>query len=244
MKKRFVSLLLVLVLCIGLAFTVSAGENAKVAEVIDNANLLTAQEESVLTAKLAEVAAKYDISLVVVTEVTLNGKYIRDFADDYYDYNGYRDDGAVLVLSMDDRAWWVSTKGDCIDKIKADEVEDGIISYLRVNQYYNAFCEFAEVCDEEMRPPYLFTFIICLGIGLAIAFSVTGAMRSQLKTVRAKGSASDYICEGSLQVEQSRDLYLYTSHIKTVKPKSNSSGSSGSHVSSSGSSHGGGGGHF
>ena len=51
------------------------------------------------------------MDLVVVTANTLGGKSPMEYADDYYDYNGYTDDGALLLVSMEDRDWWISTKG-------------------------------------------------------------------------------------------------------------------------------------
>ena len=243
MKKRFFALLFAVLLCVGLTLTVSAAQ-PKIAEVVDEADLLTDQQEAALTVRLTEVAGKYDISLVVLTISSRGGASIHSYADDYYDYNGYREDGAVLVLDMSDRKWYVSTKGVCIDKIDYEEVGEDILDSLRDDRYYDAFMEFADSCGDQMAPPYLMTFVICLAIGLVIALIITGSMRSKMKSVRAKGSAADYVCEGSMHVSTSRDLYLYTTHTRTAKPKDNDSSSGGSHTSSSGSDHGGGGGSF
>ncbi|WP_449077534.1 hypothetical protein [Ruminococcus sp.] len=49
---------------------------------------------------------------------------------------------------------------------------------------------------------------------------------------------------GSLNVTESRDLFLYKTFTRTAKPKNNSSSGSSTHTSSSGSTHGGGGGKF
>lgn len=90
-------------------------------------------------------------------------------------------------------------------------------------------------------------------IGLVIAFIYTMYLKSQLKTVRRKPSASDYVVPGSMQLTQQRDIYLYANLKKTPKPKNNSSsrsggssfgGGSSTHVSSSGRTHGGSRGRF
>lgn len=241
MKRRYLSLILAVIMCFALALTANAA-GASPAAVVDEGDLLTSEEEKILLARLNEVADAYDISVVVVTRDSLGDKSARAFADDYYDYNGFRDDGVLLLVSMENRDWWVSTKGKCIDEIKSDDVGDAIVSYLKSERYLKAFNAFADTCEKAMRPAYFLAAVICLAIGLVIGFVVTGIMRGKLKSVRVKQSASDYICPGSLQLDVSRDLYLYCTHTRRAKPKNNSS--SGSHRSSSGSRHGGGGGHF
>lgn len=91
--------------------------------------------------------------------------------------------------------------------------------------------------------------IISVVIGIIIAFLYTGYLKSQLKTVRSKASAQDYVVPGSFNVTQQRDIYLYGNVKKTPKPKNNSSsgksggssfgGGSSTHRSSSGRTHGG-----
>ena len=90
--------------------------------------------------------------------------------------------------------------------------------------------------------------VISVVIGLVIAFLYTNSLKSQLKTVKSKSSASDYIIPGSFGLTGQRDVYLYSNVTKTPKPKSNSSGSRGgssfgggssTHRSSSGRTHGG-----
>jgi len=65
-------------------------------------------------------------------------------------------------------------------------------------------------------------------------------MKGQLKSVRFKSAASDYTKAGSMNVTESRDLFLYRTVSRREKPRENSGGSS-THTSSSGRSHGGGG---
>ncbi len=90
---------------------------------------------------------------------------------------------------------------------------------------------------------------ISVVIGLVIAFFYTNHLKSQLKTVRSKPSASDYVIPGSFSLTGQRDVYLYSNVKKTPKPKNNNTGSrsggssfgggSSTHRSSSGRTHGG-----
>ena len=91
-----------------------------------------------------------------------------------------------------------------------------------------------------------------LVIGLIVAVIVMTVMKSGMKSVHMKAEASDYVREGSFDLTESNDTYLYSTVTKTEKPKDddNGSGSSGggfgsggnfssTHTSSSGSTHGG-----
>lgn len=244
MKKRITALLLVLVLGLLLALPAAASQGVRTYGLIDDgADLLTEEQEAKLTVYLRSLGEKLDISLVVVTVDSLGYKSPMAYADDYYETYGFLPDGALLLVSMEYRDWWVSTSGKCEDEISSDKIEDAVVSHLSSGAYYAAFEAFGKSCEKQMTPAYFLGAVICIGIGLVAALLVTFTMRSQMKTVRPQHSAHNYICPGSLNVTASRDIYLYRTHTVTAKPKSSSS-SSGSHRSSSGRSHGGGGGKF
>ena len=89
--------------------------------------------------------------------------------------------------------------------------------------------------------------VISVVIGIVIAFLYTNFLKSQLKTVKSKPSASDYVIPGSFTLTGQRDVFLYRNIKKTPKPKNNSGsrggssfgGGSSTHRSSSGRTHGG-----
>ena len=91
---------------------------------------------------------------------------------------------------------------------------------------------------------YLF---LALGIGLVLAWVVVGVMKSQLRSVAFQENAASYVREGSMNLTNSRELFLYRDVNRTERPKesrSSDSGGSSTHTSSSGTTHGGGGGSF
>ena len=85
---------------------------------------------------------------------------------------------------------------------------------------------------------------ISLIVGFIIALSVTGSMKSQLKTIRREPAAGSYVVDGSMRVTENREFFLYRNITRREKPKSNSKGGSSTHRGSSGTFHGGGGGKF
>lgn len=63
-------------------------------------------------------------------------------------------------------------------------------------------------------------FVIA-GVAICGAFLTTGIMRSQLKSVRKKNAASDYVRDGSFNLTDKRDIYMYRKVDRRAKPKDN-----------------------
>lgn len=157
-----------LLLCIGIAFPVSASEipesedvdimlfnETHPARVVDEADLLTDGEENDLAAQLDEISERLQFDVAVVTVNSTNGQDIIDFTDDYYDYNGYglgEDyDGAMLMIDMGAREFYISTCGYGITALGDDElsyISDQFLNGLSDGDYYDAFCTFASLCDD------------------------------------------------------------------------------------------------
>ena len=72
-------------------------------------------------------------------------------------------------------------------------------------------------------------------------------MKRKLHTVNMQAAANNYLKNGSLNITESNDIFLYSNVTKTAKPQDNDSNSgsgSSTHESSSGNTYGGGGGTF
>lgn len=253
MKKL---LILLVILC--MVFSVSASAPL----VVDNADVLSTQEEQALTTQLESLQNTLGIDVVVLTVTSLNGTSPMVYADDYFDYNGYGMDGALLLLDMGGRNWWISTAGNCIAPVDADRIGDHIVPYLSAGEYYTAFSLFANLVKAAMeRPDEKGEYIVddygnvhfqpkvthwydgwwqCLLAGALIGGITVAVMASGMKSVRSKNSASDYVKRDSFELTRQEDIFLYQTITRRAKPKNNG----GSHRGSSGRSHGGGGGRF
>lgn len=258
--KRVLSIVFTVVIISALCLTpFSAAE--KGAKVVDPKGYLTSEQVSDVTAKLNDITDKYDMDVVVVLIDTLNGASKVEYADDYYDYNGYKDDGCLLLLSIIDREWYISTKGYGITAFTdygIQNIGSELKSYLKDEDYYGACDEFASLADEfiaeaKKGKPYdtnherkdffdnLFAIGISLGIGLIIALVSVAMVKKSYKPVRLKAEANDYLVKDSLVVHNGYDNFLYT-HVSRTRRSENKGGGSSTHTSSSGSTHGGGGG--
>lgn len=282
--KRILCLLLVLCL---LAVGASAAKSRP--RVDDGAGLLTEEQCISLREKLELASDQLSFDLVIVTckDPVVDAQ---TFADAYYDQGGYLPDGALLLLDMGSRTWYVSTCGTGIGilpDVVIDEIMDRPLALISAENYAQGFDAFADACIERVRyahmdpegyqekvdaevsqgpkdpygphhdhsegaafpedwPAYA---LVGLAAGLVTALIATGVMRKKLRTVHPAVAAGDYLRQGSMQVTNARDVFLYRTVSRVAKPQNtnNSSGGShsgGVHVSSGGVSHGGHGGHF
>ena len=212
------------------------------------------------------------MEVVVAAFETIDGASPMEYADDFYDYNGYgygeNRDGLILIVVMDTSDWWISTRGTAITAFTdagIDYIGDQIVPYMSAGDFNGAFNAFADQCKTFMaqaatgdpfdvhnlpQPPKEpfnagMAIVIALVVGFIIGKIYTGKLKGQLQSVTAQKAAAGYIRDGSLNVTNARDFFLYRSVTKTAKESDSSSGGgSSTHTSSSGATHGGGGGKF
>lgn len=257
MKKRILSAFFAAVIFAVCSVCAAA---ADVERLCDFDGVLTDSEAADISAKLDSVSDELGLDIVVVTDSGIDGSP-EAYADDFYDYNGYRGDGILLFVDVSGRDWHISTKGYGITAVTDAGLEymsGQFKPYLSNGDYYKAFGTFADLCADFVKqarsgrpydvgnlpkgsvPPVLIP--IAIGVGALIALIICLVWRGQLKSVRARQSAVDYVRSGSFNVTRSRDIFLYSKLERREKPKDN--GGSSTHTSSSGSEHGGGGGKF
>lgn len=99
MKKTIIVILFAVLLCISLSVPAFAQGNIPL--LVDNAELLTDSEERVLLSNLENISSNQQMDIVIVTVKGLDGETPRDYADDFYDFNCYAEDGVLLLISME-----------------------------------------------------------------------------------------------------------------------------------------------
>ena len=242
---------LLLLLTVGV-LTVGAAD-AHPPRLVDNAGLLSQAEADSLRATLDQYSEELNFDIVVVTTNTLDGKTPRDYADDYFDYNGYgygaNRDGALFLryINGSSKEVWLSTSGEGIKAIRDADIEsifDDMEDDIRANRYGAAFRIFAQDVRDEVldyRSYDTIWIFVGLAVGLGVGLIATNAMRSSLKSVRQQRYAGSYIKGNSVNITEARDIFLYRTVSRVAKPKESSGGGSSTHTNSSGRSHGGGG---
>ena len=221
--------------------------NRTLSLVEDYADVLTDSEEAELIAKLEALGSEYDIEIGAITVDSYEGKDPQDFADDFYDYNGYgygyNDDGLIVVFNTGEgdgnRNLAISTHGKGIElltDLEIDRIIEMMINPIKNGDFAGAFDNFVTECEVAFDESISIIWIpVSILVGFGLAFIIVKIQASKLKTVVQKADAADYV--GNVVLTYQNDQFMYRNVTSSPKVKSESSST---HTSSSGRTHGGG----
>ncbi len=241
MKTRFFIICLVFLLAAFCLLNVSAAAY----NVVDEAGLLTDKEESALAKKLEDFKNEHGVELAVVLVNTTNGQDIERFSEIYYKTAGFDYDGIMLLVNMntdgaapEGKALHLYSSGvgyDALSDAQSQHICDSVAACFADKDYTDGVSSFVSLCDARVgehkngKPfNWFLSLAVSLGIGLVVALISTGVMRSKLKSVHKQTTATQYVDRRGVNLEESRDLFLYSNVVKTYIPRSNPSGRSGS----------------
>lgn len=153
--KRLSVLLLALSLLLAFSLCAGASDDRTMPLLVDDADLLTPDAEAALLSVLEAGSAAVAADIAVVTVNDTEGKSVQDYAQDFFDINGYgrggANDGVLLLVSMAERDYWITTTGFCIEAITdygRKLIENTFLSYLSSGDYAGAFSRYAETCEK------------------------------------------------------------------------------------------------
>ncbi len=261
MKNRIISIAIAVVMLFSFVFAASA-DSAETAIfeqvertlplVVDNADLLTDDQEKEFNEKFISFTEEYEMGIAFVTVISLDGKTAEEFADDFYDENGYgygeNDDGLLLLYlpgEAGQRELYITTHGEAIYEISDDmintmllEMKDDIIN----GDYSSALDSYIANVTECVKPGvsimWLFIFIIA---AIILVMLVLNIVASANKSVYKQTDAKVYVRSGSLVLTGRNDAFKGTYVNREEKVQENSNSGSSTHTSSAGRTHGGGG---
>ena len=227
----------------------------------DQEELLTTEEQEELLARLDEISERQQCDVVIVTVASIAGKTAPEYADDYFDSQGYgygeKSDGILLLVGMKERVWAISTHGSlgisAFTDAGLDYIKEDVQFQLKLDNYAKAFRTFASLCDQFLtaahkgKPydvgnlpikhasPSILIFLFPIGI-LIMAWKSRSKKRS-LKSVVKKTGAISYKVPNSLHlwVDEDRITGSHVTKRKRNEESRDRGGSSGSGGSSGGS---------
>lgn len=227
----------------------------------DQEELLTTEEQEELLARLDEISERQQCDVVIVTVASIEGKTATEYADDYFDYQGYgygeKSDGILLLVGMKECVWAISTHGSlgisAFTDAGLDYIKEDVQFQLKLDNYAKAFRTFASLCDQFLtaahkgKPydvgnlpikhasPSILIFLFPIGI-LIMAWKSRSKKRS-LKSVVKKTGAISYKVPNSLHlwVDEDRITGSHVTKRKRNEESRDRGGSSGSGGSSGGS---------
>ena len=237
MKKKLFSTILVVMLALSMALSVSAAPKTFV---LDDAGLLTQQEAAELSGTLSRLSDTYDAQIVVVTIPSAEGDDPDSIVEYFYDDMGFgygeNHDGVLLLVCMASREYRILSNGYCgaaINTGAIDDIGNAIVNDLTDGNYAEAFGGFADKCEyylDGYLNGFPFDFGISIGIALLIGVlvgQIVGkVLKGQLKTVHRVNQAKNYVKPGSMNLQTQNDVFLYRDIRRTPKPRDNNTRSS------------------
>lgn len=214
---------------------------------VDNANLLSEEEEVELTKKLEEVKEKTTLTVVVVTDTSSYGKGDMEAADSIFENGDYGEDGVVFFLNMGERSYYISTSGYamyCLDDyaLSDDKIYSPVIAYLSNGEYYTAFTNFASYVEiaakESTRESYssqtlnsdgdwvevkekkfgwFGAILLSLIVGTVVSIIVISKEKKKMKSVASVNDADAYVVPNSFVLDEDEDILLYSHISKALK---------------------------
>ncbi len=204
--------------------------------IVDDADLFSDSQEAEMLEKIRLVQKDFGYDLVVYTDVQSYGLTRGVCAADFYQFGGYGlgDDysGSVLFICMEsgNRGWFSAARGQSRSYFTEDnvnDIDDLLEPHMKSGDYADGVLDYLDNIHylyEHGRLPaklsdYDSLFIFGIVASLILGFTYAGSAKSSMKTVRSALGATNYSVPGSFNMSRSDDIYLYTSIIRTPKPK-------------------------
>ncbi len=236
--------------------------------VVDQSGTFSSAEADELAQRASQLGSAYAMDIVIVTTDDAEGKSSRDYADDYFDYNGYgigsEYSGILFLIDYDNGEMWLSTTGEAI-RYLTDERIDKILDaawdggFANKNAYTGTLALLAKTesflaagIPSDQHTVHETENSLTAGEGafsfLAAGGSFLGLFLSTRRRYKGKNQPAVFqfrnnsLTNLGLVSDQLTRSYVTSRAIPQPSSSgSSSSGRSSTHTSSSGRSHGGGG---
>lgn len=257
--KKLDSLFVTFFLLFSLSLAAFAVPQADPAErIYDYAGLLTASEEQKLREQAAELSRTTGFDTAVVLTADNEGLSSADYADDFYDYNGFGENGVLFLVNMEDRELWISTCGSAISYFTDSIIDDltyDLAQQLGDGDYAGAAESFLSRTEKILSAPpkgqtttmtdapppvqpapkdhFWETVGMAAMVGLAFGGIVAGILAATHNSLPNKTqSTMNYVSDGRIHLTANRDIFLNSS-LRKVRIQQNPppGGGGGSHSS-------------
>lgn len=204
--------------------------------IVDEANILSSDEEYELEQFYKQIADQYDIDMVAyITNIPTDNIDLQ--AADYFESLGYSN-GFIFEINMANSEYDIVILGE--EQYLAGYIEEGmdyVYNSLSNGDFYGACRDFGYFVDEahisynynenqQYEPqdiPKKASLISLLGIsactGGVISLIVTFIMYKQLKTEGKKFDASNYVKSTNFNLFRQGDIFLYRNVNRRRRPR-------------------------
>ena len=232
MKKKFLTLLLALMMALALTVPAWAEQQPGDAFVYDMAGLLSEEDDAYLEALASQISWEHNCAVYIVT-VEDYEEYDSDIhyaVVSFYDNNslgiGENREGILLMLSMYDRSYDLYVRDGGI----AQYAVSGYGRHKMTDVFLDNFA-----CDEYLtlaeqgtpvKKSLTSSLLPGLAIGIGVALVICMSLKGMMKSVRRSARADIYVTEEGLNLTEQFDRYTHTTETRRKIEKDHDSGSS------------------
>ena len=203
--------------------------------VVDNANILSAETESELSARIEGMIEAHKADFLILTDTTLQGKSVRLYCAEYYESHGYGygDDinGLVMFIYMpkngQGRCWYTAFTGDCmrfITESNLETVDDAIEPFMKDLDFRQALNVYLDKMDTlftyEKFPAeavdFVAVIVFALVVGVLVGWLNQRAKKRKMVTIMIANDARTYVLE-PFELVGSEDEYVTTTVVATPR---------------------------
>ena len=245
MKKRVLSLLLVLVTVLALCAAAAGQSEAQLGYVTDRAQLLSESQLAQLEKMAEAVSRQFQVGVYIVTvedfrSIHSGGVYKATYTL-YHSHSlglGPNRDGIMLLLSMDDRDWAMFCYGKrceyAFNSYGQKQLEKVFLDNFRENDWYGGFSDYIRNCGaylaaaeagNPLRASPLVAILVAVGLCLLAAAVIVTIIWEKMNTVHPKSTANAYITQ-ALQLTEKTDAFTHKTTSRRKIERSSSGGSS------------------
>lgn len=243
--KSFLLGILLTCLC---AYTVMA----KGVQVQDDYGYLTAQEVTNVSNAIADVESTTGWDIIAVITEDTQGKATDTYGQDFFAANKVSDDGAVMLIDLDNGSFYLVTAGDAISYLtdqKINNAIDAAFPYAADEDYANALIVLVEEIESYYNSAPAdgitgFEFFIAVVLALVAGGAFAGTVVGKYRLVWG-GYKYSYRENGTVELTHSRDRFVNkvvtTRKIQRDPPRGSGGGGTTISRGSDGNNYGGGG---
>ncbi len=254
MKKRWISLLAVLILVLTLCVSALAAgfEAAKADFITDYSGILTELERSELEQRAEEISRQYQCGVYVIvledyTGYSYDGSVYEAAKALYQEYElGYGEEksGELLLVSMADRDYALIAHGygnTAFTEFGKNKLSEVFVDNFKEDDWYGGFSDYLEKSASMLQSAWdgqplnadSDPLIGSAGIGISVLLGCGLGLlicwlfkEHQMKSVAVKTEADAYVSAGSAKITNRQDQFTHTTETRKKIEKSSSSSSS------------------
>lgn len=246
MKKKFLTLLLALMMALALTIPAWAEQQPGDAFVYDMAGLLSEEDDAYLEALASQISWEHNCAVYIVTMEDYE-EYDSDIhyaVVSFYDSNslgiGENREGILLLLSMYDRSYDLFVRDGGIAQYAVSDygrhkMTDVFLDNFGEDDWRGGFEDYLMACDEYLtlaeqgtpvKKSLTSSLLPGLAIGIAVALVICLSLKGMMKSVRRSARADIYVTEEGLNLTEQVDRYTHTTETRRKIEKDHDSGSS------------------